>query len=278
MGPHVVEHDLTSGEEAVPAAKPRTTAFFFGSRTQPLFGLYGPPQSHEDQDHAVLLCAPIGHEYMRAHWGLRLLGDQLIQTGFHVMRFDYSCLGDSWGTFEQATVRQWVEDVKAALGELQDNAGVRQVSIVGLRLGATLACSAAMELPIHHLVLCDPVLDGRAYLDRLRELQKQLRRTWPYAPQSQPGAENEELLGYRYTAALIEQVGALQLDAGAVPQASHVHWLLSSDDPRCRQFPGELRVVEETGSWEAVEDDLYAEPFLMPNMRRAIPDLLREPA
>src|SRR5580700_6433678 len=135
MGLHVVEHDLTSGEEAVPATKPRTKAFFFGSRTQSLFGLYGPPQSHEDQDHAVLLCAPIGHEYMRANWGLRLLGDQLIQTGFHVMRFDYSCLGDSWGDFEQATVGQWVEDIKTALGELQDNAGVRQVSIVGLRLG-----------------------------------------------------------------------------------------------------------------------------------------------
>ena len=171
-----------------------------------------------------------------------------------------------------------MEDIKTALAELQDNAGVRQVSIVGLRLGATLACAAAVELPLHNLVLCDPVLDGHAYLDGQRSLQRQLRRTWPNAPQSQPAAEHEELLGYRYTAALIDQIGRLQLDAGAIPQASHVHWLLPSDDPRCRDFPGAVRIVEETGSWEAVEDDLYAEPYLMPNKRRAIPDLLRDQA
>jgi uncharacterized protein len=275
MGSPMVEQDITSGEEATPASKPRTSAFFFGSAAQPLFGLYGPPQSHEDQDHAVLLCAPIGHEYMRAHWGLRLLGDQLIQSGFHILRFDYSCMGDSWGDFEQATVAQWTEDIKTALTELQDNAGVRQTSVIGVRLGATLAFAAAREVPLQHLVLCDPIFDGRAHLDGLRGLQKKLRQTWPYAPLCRPGAEHEDLLGYRYPAALIEQVGGLRLDAARAPQACQVHWVLSADDARCRQFLGELHLVSETGSWDAVEDDLYAEPFLMPNMRRAIPDLLR---
>jgi pimeloyl-ACP methyl ester carboxylesterase len=271
----MVEQDITSGEEAVPATKPRTSAFFFGSAAQPLFGLYGPPQSHEDQDHAVLLCAPLGHEYMRANWGLRLLGDQLIQSGFHILRFDYSCIGDSWGNFEQATVAQWVEDIKTALTELQDNAGVRQTSVIGVRLGATLAYAAAREVPLQHLVLCDPVFDGGVHLDGLRALQMKLRRTWPYAPLGSPGAAHEELLGYRYTAALIEQVGGLRLDAAVAPQANQVHWILSAVDARCRQFPGEVHVVSETGSWDAVEDDLYAEPHLMPNMRRAIRDLLR---
>jgi hypothetical protein len=37
-------------------------------------------------------------------------------------------------------------------------------------------------------------------------------------------------------------------------------------------------LVGETGSWDTVEDDLYAEPILMPNMRRAIPGLLKERA
>jgi pimeloyl-ACP methyl ester carboxylesterase len=274
----MVDQDITSGEESAPATKPRTSAFFFGSAAQPLFGLYGPPQSHEDQDHAVLLCAPIGHEYMRAHWGLRLLGDQLIQSGFHILRFDYSCMGDSWGTFERATVAQWVHDIKTALTELQDNAGVRQTSVIGVRLGATLAFAATREVPLQHLVLCDPIFDGRAHLDELRALQKKLRRTWPYAPQCQPGAEYEDLLGYRYPAALIEQVGGLRLDAAAAPPANQVHWVLSTGDARYRQFPGDVQVVSETGSWDVVEDDLYAEPILMPNIRRAIPDLLKERA
>src|SRR5688572_20567272 len=112
MGANVAEEIQESGPADEQVPRPRTNAFFFGSAAQPLFGLYGPPQAQQDHDHAILLCAPVGHEYMRANWGLRLLGDHLIQAGYHVMRFDYSCLGDSWGTFEQARVGQWVADIQ----------------------------------------------------------------------------------------------------------------------------------------------------------------------
>jgi esterase/lipase len=71
---------------------------------------------------------------MITHWNLRLLGEELRKAGLHVFRFDYSCLGDSWGTFEQASVSQWIADVKAALQELADNSGVSSLSVVGLRL------------------------------------------------------------------------------------------------------------------------------------------------
>ena len=160
MGSNVAEHDLKSGDEAAPdrtlLARPKTNAFFFGSvaRLRFVWSLWA-PAPHHDLDHGVLLCGPVGHEYDRAHWGLRLLGDQLIDAGFHVMRFDYSCQGDSWGTFEEASVPQWLEDIKTALGELQDNANARHISIVGLRFGAALACAAATDIPVEQLVLCD---------------------------------------------------------------------------------------------------------------------------
>ncbi len=291
MGSNVAEHDLKDGDEAAQdkgsMARPKTNAFFFGSAARPLFGLYGPPTGHFDLDHGVLLCGPVGHEYDRAHWGLRLLGDQLINAGFHVMRFDYSCQGDSWGAFEEASVAQWAEDIKTALGELQDNANARQISIIGLRVGAALACAAATEIPIQHLVLCDPVLDGLAYVEQLRCLQKHLRDTWQYAPVPNPGAAHEELLGYRYPASLIEQIGALDLAKDKLPRAERVSMVLSVDDPRCRQYherlaqsrlQGDLCVVSELGSWEAVDVEQFVEPRLLPGMRRALADLMRESA
>jgi pimeloyl-ACP methyl ester carboxylesterase len=216
---------------------------------------------------------------------MRLLGDQLIQSGFHVMRFDYSCMGDSWGEFDGASVEQWVADIQVAAEELRDNAGVRQISIVGLRLGATLAYAAAKEVSLHHLVLLDPVPQGRAYLDRLRGMQTRLRQTWPHAPACMGGAEHEDLLGYRYAAGLVEQIGKLDLGAAPIPQANRVSWVLSAEDPHCKQLhtqldekriKGEFRVISETGSWEAVEDDLYAEPMLLPTMRRMVPEILGE--
>ena len=91
MGASVAEQDLKDGGQAaeydVRLARPKSTAFFFNSAAQPLFGLYGPPAAHQDLDCGVLLCGPVGHEYDRAHWELRLLGDHLIEAGFHVMRF-----------------------------------------------------------------------------------------------------------------------------------------------------------------------------------------------
>ncbi len=276
---------LAQAAEKTSVARSKTGALFFGDTARPLFGLYGPPQGERDREHGILLCGPVGHEYMRTHWCLRLLGDHLIQAGFHVMRFDFSCMGDSWGDFEQATAAQWVEDIKTAFTELQDNAGVQQMSIVGLRLGATLAWAAATDLLIKHLVLWDPILEGRAYLTRLRAMQTQLRNTWRDAPPATPGAAHEELLGYRYPAALIEQISGLGIGAEGKVGAEHVSLVVSDDQAGYRSLRdglelmnnvGAMKVCADAGSWDAVEEDLYAEPLLMPNTRRAIVELLGE--
>src|SRR4051794_40238740 len=121
------------------------TPFFFHTADRPLFGLYGPPCCAEERDEGVVVCAPVGHEYMNTHWCLRMLASELMRAGLHVFCFDYSCHGDSWGTFEQASVSRWVADVATAAQELADNSGVSNLSVVGLRLGATLAYLAARE-------------------------------------------------------------------------------------------------------------------------------------
>ncbi len=250
----VVDGRIDESEAGARGTRARMSAFFFHDETKPLFGLYGPPCGERDRDEGVLLCAPTGHEYQRTHWCLRVLAAELLRAGFHVFRFDYSCMGDSWGSFEEATVERWVGDVRAAVQELADNAGVTQISVVGLRLGASLAYAAAREVSLHQLVLWDPVADGQGYVEQLRRLQTRRKETWAAAPSCTPGAAFEDLLGYRYSAALIEQLRGLSLD-GAPPRAGRVS-----------------RLNKNVAGWDDV--DAYAEPVLLADARRAVLDLL----
>ena len=146
--------------------------FYFGRSERPLFGLFTRGQSTASagaaSGRAVLLCHPIGSEYMRAHRAFRQLTTLLNRAGLDVLRFDYSGTGDSAGDGDEATFDDWLDDVDWAIDELMDTAGVDTLDVVGLRWGATLAALAARSRDeIRHLVLWDPVVSGASYLEEV---------------------------------------------------------------------------------------------------------------
>jgi pimeloyl-ACP methyl ester carboxylesterase len=107
---------------------------------------------------------------MRAHRAFRQLALLLTKAGFHVFRFDYFGTGDSAGDSTEGTIEQWVTDVGTAIDELKDTAGVSRVSVIGLRLGATLGMMAAATRPdVDCVVLWDPVVAGSDYTAALIE-------------------------------------------------------------------------------------------------------------
>jgi len=139
--------------------------FFFGRSERPLFGAYSPGRSGAETRRSVLLCYPVGSEYMRAHRAFRQLNTLLNRGGANVLRFDYSCTGDSGGAGDEATVEEWMEDIDWAVDELMDNALSDSISILGLRWGATLAALATQDRDeVDHLVLWDPIVSGEEYL------------------------------------------------------------------------------------------------------------------
>lgn len=140
--------------------------FYFGRSERPLFGVYSHGRPNADVSHSVLLCYPVGSEYMRAHRAFRQLNTLLNRAGMNVLRFDYSCTGDSGGDGIESSVEAWLDDVDWALDELKDNADTETVSVAGLRLGATLATRAsAIRDDVDHLLLWDPIVSGSDYLD-----------------------------------------------------------------------------------------------------------------
>ena len=145
--------------------------FFFGHSAHPLYGVYHPPQvAKQAPSHAVLLCYPFGQEYMRAHRAYRQLASQLAKKGYHVMRFDYRGTGDSSGDLSDVVFSDWLDDVGVATEELKDMTSASEMSVVGLRLGALVAATAAEKIPdLSGLVLWDPIISGGAYQQELTD-------------------------------------------------------------------------------------------------------------
>ena len=140
--------------------------FYFGDPERPLYGVYHPPRG-DDVGRAVLLCYPVGAEYMRSHRAFRQLTTFLTRQGMHVLRFDYLGTGDSAGTGLDASLARWLDDIDLAIDELKESAGVDTVAVVGLRFGATLALRAtAARDDVSQVVLWDPVENGAEFLER----------------------------------------------------------------------------------------------------------------
>ena len=251
--------------------------FYFGTSQKQLFGVYHAPDGKSARQSAILLCQPLGHEYLRAHRAFRNLAVSLAGQGFHVLRFDYFGCGDSGGEQEQATIEQCLSDLSTAVEELKDTAGVPRVSLVGLRLGATMAAlTASRRQDIDRIVLWDPVLDGRQYLDDLRELHDSWFRD-RMGPAAAANPDRQELLGFPLTETIVRQLAEATLTPLPVLRA-RAAWLMVSEEQTCYQplhasleaakLPFTYNVVPGDGEWARL--DLVHQTLLPHAMVRAI--------
>ncbi|MBF0509187.1 MAG: hypothetical protein HQK57_09720, partial [Deltaproteobacteria bacterium] len=71
--------------------------FYFGPSGNRLFGCYHKPQSDCHRGCGVVLCYPMGYEYMQSHRSYRRIADRLAGEGYPVLRFDFYGCGDSDG-------------------------------------------------------------------------------------------------------------------------------------------------------------------------------------
>ena len=149
------------------------------------------------------------------HSAFLRLASLLSQASFHVFRFDYFGTGDSAGEMWEANTAQWKADIRAASCELKDMAGCRELSIVGVRLGAALAAEVATEgLHVKHLVLWDPVVNGKTHIKELEDIRQELRDYMPGPREELLGENYDELLGYPFHSELrteIEQINLLDM-------------------------------------------------------------------
>lgn len=250
--------------------------FYFGAHDTQLFGIYYPPAGAGLHQEGVLLSAPVAHEHIRTHMAIRQLALALAAAGRHVLKFDYYGVGDSAGKSEEGDVNHWTRDLITAAGELKDISGALRLSVVGLRLGASLAVAAAGEIPgLKELVLWDPVVDGKAYLDAHRRAGGTTRP---------PGGIQEEILGYAFSPEMITSIEAVDLLACHPTLPGPVHLALSEEKSEYRALEQVLAsagntvdtaLVPEPAGWEQFNG--HDEVLVANAMVQAIGDRLTTP-
>lgn len=182
-----------------------------------LFGWFSPGVSRR----GVLLCGTFGTEQLNAYRSWRRLAGEITGAGCPTLRFDYAGEGDSG----ESTAPDRVTGALAAIGRgirfLREEAGVEEIALVGLRLGATLAARAAEAGGVDRLVLLAPFASGQAYLREMNLQARLIDRLPDGTPLPQePGALS--VGGFRLDPTTIAALGGLDLAAAARTPASDI--------------------------------------------------------
>lgn len=186
--------------------------------------------------HGVVLCNPFGYDALCTHRGWRKLAERLAASGMPVLRFDYPGTGDSVGNEDDPhRVDAWIDSIGDAVRRLREWTGVATVSLVGLRLGGTLAALAAQRLgDIDGLVMLAPPITGRGYIRELRAHRQSWLST-PSGMSAEPLADADhyvEAFGFGLHGADIAQLADIDLQRDTTHPAQRVLILDSADRNR----------------------------------------------
>lgn len=196
-----------------------------------LFGWLHVPRKRSQRP-AVVICNPVGFEYIRANRGLRILAGQLAASGYFVLRFDYRSTGDSGGDeFDAGRVDAMLDSIRHAVGAVTDLAETERVSLIGLRLGATLAGKIAEERSLEQLVLWAPCDTGAQYVREQQIIAAVQKKRLSGSAGGARSLDGADAGGFLLTRETQEELGTL--DLGSRPQQSSPPiLLLNRDDMR----------------------------------------------
>ena len=236
---------------------------YFRSGEHTLFGWLHRPDPGVRADTGLVICKPFGFESNSASRTVRAIAESAAGMGMPVLRFDYLGTGDSEDIDPGADQLQtWLQDILAAVGELQRRSGVERVCLLGFRLGALLATLAAARCDaISALVLLAPVLSGKRYLRELRttQLAGLLGVRSEQSPAGVPGmggkqraAEPIEAGGYRVSRATVASLSQVELGALESPPALEMLVIDRSDLPVARAWKDALSALGARVQYEVL--------------------------
>ncbi len=209
--------DVTLSEPAVQPASVQTDGIWFGPSARPLAGWL----SHRVDAQAVsaiVIAPPTGYAYWCAHRPLRMLAERLTASGHDVLRIDYDGTGDSAGDqWESDRLQAWRDSLAAAVREVRGR-GAETVTLVGARLGATVALLDARELGADRVVAWLPPARGRRYTKEVRLLSESVPVS--HEPRGREGTR--VLAGNVFTADTVREISGLTLTDLTGPPAESV--------------------------------------------------------
>lgn len=184
------------------------------------------------------------------------------KAGWTVLQVDLLGCGDSAGDFSDATWDRWLDDVTGSAAWLRARCGERLV-LWGLRAGALLVAEAATRIePVPQLVLWQPVISGKQFLQQFLRLkaagemvsQADGERTGTRALRDQLArGEAVEIAGYTISSGLALGLEAAELQPPGT--ATRAAWLDVSGSPGAELSPASRARVER---WQGAGHDVQS--------------------
>ena len=237
-------------------AAPAVTFFLQGSAGK-LFVLYVQPSQVTTTRRDVILVPPFAEEMNKSRHMLNRQAQALADMGIGVLMPDLYGTGDSEGDFAEARWSIWKHDIAAACAWLVEQ-GSRQISLLGLRLGALLALDFARstQTPLERIILWQPVLNGTGMMTQF--LRQRLAASMLAGAEEKDSTENLrrilhsgqsiEVGGYDLAPELQQVIDTLRIDALVESDSPPIHWLeLVSQEGRTLT-PASQKIVQ---GWHA---------------------------
>lgn len=157
---------------AAPSRTPTEAAveepFFFDLDGEQLFGFLHRPQVAPRG--GIVLCHALAEEKLWSHRVYVTFAREAAAAGYAVLRFDMRGEGDSSRDFEDSTVETRIADTVRAARELRNKVpGIPSLTLLGHRLGGSIAAAAAMQASdiVNELAIWDPITEGADYFGQL---------------------------------------------------------------------------------------------------------------
>ncbi len=253
-------------EQSIPAKKkPDATGtsyevspFYLESDSRRLFALERIPADGLGQ--GIVICQPHAHEYERSHRAHRELAIRLVRRGFHTLTFDYLGCGDSEGSHDEARMSNWLADTATAIASFKQRHGLERLSIIGTRLGATLALQAiAGRNDVAAMALWHPIIEGKALIQNYRQATVENGS----AGSGRYAADVLDVNGYPFSSELVSDFEAIDISGHHLNNGARtlvLEHLGPSRSPGLDDFTAglgtaaEYRPVTEAAVWD--RDDL----------------------
>jgi pimeloyl-ACP methyl ester carboxylesterase len=181
-------------------------------------------------------------------------------------------------------MQQWLADIGMAVSELRDMARVRQVSLVGFRMGGTFACRVASDLEeIGALALWDPIVRGEPYVRGLLDAAG-VERGATIRSCTSDGRECSVigLNGFPFPEEMardLSEIDLLKLDSFQVERTAIItsdhRQDLSDLASHLSTFSGEVTHTTVTASFEWGSGDRFSSAVIAPEIQEEILAFLR---
>lgn len=227
--------------------------FFLDAIDGKRYCLFHPVESHVQCRGTVLMIPPFGEEMNKSRCMLAKQARALAQRGFAILLIDLYGCGDSDGEFRDVSWEIWKDDIALACAWLQRRHNA-PISLLAVRFGALLAldfvCSA--NVPIHRLIMWQPVLNGRQFLTQFYRLQ--IANAMINANAETSGGtqairqllargEVVEIAGYEMSSRLSASIDALNVN-NFLPHNTLIHWFEVQNDTSDDLPPAKQKIVD----------------------------------